>query len=174
MLGSQATAAGLLREGIHVRSAGPAQQHGLGLPASAAAGRCFAVCQPGLDATEAASNGSHGGELRSPLRPTCGPPMKSSSHSPGWPTSKSAPLWWSASMRAQLRPSWLMARPGRRRRPSTSPPPSPSCAAAEMEGSAEQSAFRLCSSPGAAARPLAAEVNARYEHASSGTIKKHH
>lgn len=40
-----------------------------------------------------------------PVPPACGPPMKSSSHSPSPPTSNSAPVWCSASMRAQLRPS---------------------------------------------------------------------
>lgn len=61
---------------------------------------------------------------RGPAATTCGPPTNSSSHSPAFPTSNSAPVWCSASMRAQLRPSWLMARPGRRRRPSRSPPSS--------------------------------------------------
>jgi hypothetical protein len=48
-----------------------------------------------------------------PGRITCGAPTNAASHSPGSPASSTAPVWCSASMRAQLRPSWLMARPTR-------------------------------------------------------------
>jgi hypothetical protein len=51
--------------------------------------------------------------VRPRIHPTCGAPMKSSSHSPPRPTSNSAPVWCSASIRAQFLPSWLIASPGR-------------------------------------------------------------